>query len=285
MNRQVYEVGYNKTFKSLSDIDLSDDSCLVGMLSILRWIDENARDIDMFLGARDAFGHSTFKDKNIVMCLCSPITMISKLRGLGFVGPIYSLMTDVTVYTKPIMDMIDFDAMFMFDDRGMSKRALVGYIMDIPDDAYPLVERFMDLKSAIWDKCLDIASHLKEKYSVLCGSTLDELTQIVIDCSYGDAIGNDNTGMETFYNKFVDLCVINIREIGGSEIHSYIINKLTEVGEFIAEQLDWFWRTYPQRLMLYERLKVQLFRIHPELTEDWTYLDRKDIFVYGKEKW
>lgn len=284
MDRTQYEIGLKKARQMLSQVEFERDDCVVKMLNVLRFLDDEMTSIDMFVGARDAFTSDTLQDVNMMMCLCSPVTFMSKLRGLGFVTPIHSCMTNPTIYKKEILNRVDFNTMFEYDDRGAFKRALVGYIMEIPDEVFPLLERFMDLKIEVWNRCLNIAVNLTSKFSILPGEHLNELVTTIIESSYGDAIGSDNIGVETFYNKFISMCIVDIKEIG-SDAHAYIINELTSIGEYIAEKMDWFWRTYPQRLMLYMRLKVQMYRLHPELIEDWSHLDRGDIFTSGKEKW
>lgn len=284
MDRAQYELGLKKARTMLDKVYFDKETCVIDMLNVLRFLDDEITSIDMFVGARDAFTSENLQDVNMMMCLCSPVTFMSKLRGLGFVTPIHSCMTNPNIYKKEIMDRVDFNTMFEYDDRGAFKRALVGYVMEIPDEAYPLVERFMDLKIEVWNKCLNIAINLHNQYSLLPESHLSELVNIIIDSSYGDAIGDDSIGIETFYNKFISMCIIDPKEIG-PDAHAYIINELTKIGEYIADKLDWFWRLYPQRLMLYMRLKVQMYRLHPELMEDWSHLDRGDIFTAGKEKW
>lgn len=277
MNTELYQKGYLFADRAIAKINYDEDTAK-NMMDVLHSLDYNVKDLDVFLGARDAFVQDKYKMKNILMLLCSPMTQVLKLRMLGFTNSMYSLMTEPDIYKGVPLKDIKFDNVFIYDDRGMCKRALIGYIMDIPAEAFPLSDKFYDLKNKVWDACLDLAINLKDKYSILNNTSYDELTQIIIDCSYGDAIGNDEHGVEEFYNKFVDLFLINIRHIGASEVHDLLIGKLTEIGEMIIDELDWFWLTIPQRLMLYLRVKLQLFRLNPNIKEQWNYIREEDVY-------
>lgn len=287
MDKNKYQKGFNITTRMLKGINpyYETEEIIENTLRVLRELDSIADDLDTFLGARDAFAQPEFRRFTYYMCLGCPVHALTKLRGLGFAHTIYTLMVDSNLYPKEIMKELTYKDVFSCDDIGMIARSIVGFIMDIPDGLFPIPEKFLDLTNKVWDKCLEIAMTLQQKYSILCNVKLEDLIPIVIECTHGDAIGNDDTGMETFYNKFVDMCIINIREIGGSEIHSYLINKLTEVGIMILEELDWTWGLSPQRLMLYVRLKVLLYRTNPTIVEQWSHVDRNIIYEDGKEKW
>lgn len=286
MDRKLYNKGYQATLKRLSEVNFYHETATFDMLEILRDLDEEIDTIDTFYGARDAFGSRDFRNINALMCVCSPISFMSKLRGLGFVSTISTLMTNNTVYSEEVLNRLKFDDVFIYDDKLSIKRSMINYIMEIPYDSFPLSEKFDDLKTEIWNRCLKIAIKLKEKFNSMTYSVpLDELTQILIDSSHLDAIGNDDIGIETFYNKFVGLCGYDISEICGTDMHSFIISELTEVGRYVTDRFEWFWSTYPQRLMLYIRLKVQTYRQYPDMSEDWSHLDNKSIFVSGKGEW
>ena len=108
-----------------------------------------------------------------------------------------------------------------------------------------------------------------------------ELTSAIIDCSYGDSIGNEKYGIDVFYNKFIGIHVGDLVGSGESDVYSTIVDGLSNIGSYIVSQLDYFWDSYVQRLMLYMRLKIQLFRLHPELDERWSYIDNQDIYIEG----
>lgn len=283
MDKLQFDKGYSITSRLLDNVR-DDDDIVMSMLDLLNTLDNTLSDLSLFLGARAAFAEPRFHKKNIYMLLSAPITTISKLRTLGFTDTISSLMMDPTLYNIIDCGRLTFTSMFKYDDQGMAKRALIGYLMDIPFDAFPNSEKFYDLKVKVWNECLDLAKKLKEKYSTFVNVSYSELTQVIIDCSYGDAIGNDETGEEEFYNKFIGMSLVDIRYIGGNQLHDYLVTKITEIGDKLLEDFEWGWSRSPQRLMLYLRLKTQLFRLNPNLEDKWYYLDTKDVCV-GKERW
>lgn len=284
MDNKKYDKGYRNTLKIINGIDLEDENLPKNTLRFISTLDRGLKNVDMFLGAKDAFKELTRVEVNKLMCLASPITMITRLRMLGLSDLIFMLMSSSDPYDSKIpVSKIKFSDMFYYDDRSMVQRALVGYIMEIPEDSYPLTERFIDLKTTIWNKCLEIASQLKNKYTMFASTGYSELTSAIIDCSYGDSIGNEKYGIDVFYNKFIGINVGDLVASGESDVYNTIVDGLSNIGSYIASQLDYFWNNYTQRLMLYMRLKIQLFRLHPELDERWSYIDNKDIYIEGGE--
>ncbi len=282
MDNKKYDKGYRNTLKIINGIDLEDENLSKNTLRFISTLDRGLKNVDMFLGAKDAFKELTRIEVNKLICLASPITMITRLRMLGLSDLIFMLMSSSDSYDSRIpVSKIKFSDMFQYDDRSMVQRALVGYIMEIPEDSYPLTERFIDLKTTIWNKCLEIASQLKNKYTMFASTGYSELTSAIIDCSYGDSIGNEKYGIDVFYNKFIGINVGDLVGSGESDVYSTIVDGLSNIGSYIVSQLDYFWDNYVQRLMLYMRLKIQLFRLHPELDERWSYIDNQDIYIEG----
>ena len=282
MDNKKYDKGYRNTLKIINGIDLEDENLSKNTLRFISTLDRGLKNVDMFLGAKDAFKELTRIEVNKLICLASPITMITRLRMLGLSDLIFMLMSSSDSYDSEIpVSKIKFSDMFQYDDRSMVQRALVGYIMEIPEDSYPLTERFIDLKTTIWNKCLEIASQLKNKYTMFASTGYSELTSAIIDCSYGDSIGNEKYGIDVFYNKFIGIHVGDLVGSGESDVYSTIVDGLSNIGSYIVSQLDYFWDSYVQRLMLYMRLKIQLFRLHPELDERWSYIDNQDIYIEG----
>ena len=282
MDNKKYDKGYRNTLKIINGIDLEDENLSKNTLRFISTLDRGLKNVDMFLGAKDAFKELTRIEVNKLICLASPITMITRLRMLGLSDLIFMLMSSSDSYDSRIpVSKIKFSDMFQYDDRSMVQRALVGYIMEIPEDSYPLTERFIDLKTTIWNKCLEIASQLKNKYTMFASTGYSELTSAIIDCSYGDSIGNEKYGIDVFYNKFIGIHVGDLVGSGEGDVYSTIVDGLSNIGSYIVSQLDYFWDSYVQRLMLYMRLKIQLFRLHPELDERWSYIDNQDIYIEG----
>ena len=277
MDTVEFKKGYRLATDLLNKVP-DDDDIAISMLNVLTELDNTLSNISLFLGARSAFTQPEFYKKNIYMLVSAPISTISKLRTLGFTETMVSLMMDPMAYNIIDCKSLTFDKIFKCDDHGMVKRALIGYLMDIPYEAFPYPDKFYDLKVKIWNYCLDLAKSLKERYSTFVNISYEELTQVIIDCSYGDAIGNDETGEEEFYNKFLGISFVDIREIGGNQLHGYLTVKIAEIGDKLLEDFEWIWMSSPQRLMLYLRLKMQLFRLNPNLEDRWYYIDNKDVY-------
>lgn len=269
MNYDLYNNGYNIVTNMISKIDNDDENVSISMVKVLTTLNDMQSNLDLFAGARAAFAQPQFHVKNIHMLLSAPISTIPKLRIFGFTETMISLMMDPTVYHIVNCSSIPFETIFKCDDHGMVKRALIGYIMDIPYDVFPKSDKFYDLKVKVWNNCLELAKNLKDTYSIFANVSYEELTQVIIDCSYGDAIGNDEHGDEEFFNKFIRVSFLDIREIGGYQLHGYLLSKITEIGDKLLDEFEWTWMSSPQRLMLYLRLKMQLFKLNPNLEDRW----------------
>ena len=70
MDRTQYEIGLKKAQQMLSQVEFERDDCVIKMLNVLRFLDDEMTSIDMFVGARDAFTSDTLQDVNMMMCLC-----------------------------------------------------------------------------------------------------------------------------------------------------------------------------------------------------------------------
>lgn len=263
-----FKVVFEEFGSKLDKIDETEsvDYIVDRIISMIKDIEMHSTDIDAFNGAIEAFSLSRVYPKTLLGCLCIPSSYIPFIRTMNIGSNISKLMIDPKIYgiiskIHKIHD-ITFGNVFKYDDISSAKRATVGYILDVPAESYPNASNLFDLQLRIRDTLYDIANRLKSKIETFCSLTVHEIVESLIDILHADSIGDDDIGLECFYNVILtkrNIAGIDLENIDLS-LYQDILTDLDRLGTNVISDFESMWGSYPERLMLYTRVKLLLFR-------------------------